>query len=83
MEWVLCFVLFGFGFAHDFYEFCFCSAQADFVVHYFIFYGVAQWCIEQDLDGLSLYEAHFDDSLAESAVSVYSDYDSRLSVLKF
>ena len=73
----------GLALADDFDQAGLFASQRDFVAHYLILYGVAQGGIQDDADGLTLYKAHFDDALAETAVSAHLDDDAALACTQF
>ncbi len=56
-------------------------AQGHLIAHHLIFDGVLQWGIEKHLYGFPLYESHFDNALAEAAVTQHFDDNAALASL--
>ena len=78
-----CHHLLGFCLAYDFYLVRLLAAQAYLVSDYLVFDGVFQRGVQHHFHAFALYKAHFNDSLAEAAVSVYLHDDTAFPCLKF
>ena len=78
------FCLFGtrFGSLH-FYHLGFLTAQTDLIAHDLVFHRVLQRGTQQHLHFLAFDEAHFHNTLAETAVSLYFDDIGPVACLQF
>jgi len=69
--------------AHHFDHLGLLASQRDFVAENLVFDRVLEGCVQDDLHGLSLDEAHLDDALAESAVAQHLHDDALLAGMQF
>ena len=62
----------GFLFRNNIYKFCLFPAERNLISNYFIFDGVLERGVKDDLDLLPLYESHLYQAFAETSMTVHT-----------